>query len=140
MKPEKTKTQRRVLTDADRDNALRLIGCGLSNVEIADIMHISDSTVANIRNAHTACIYRDWSTLQKLSTFVRPTVDWAMKLTGADKVFEETFPKEQGETPADVQVESTTAPETITKEDFVSLQNTLQDICYLLTEIRDIIK
>lgn len=131
--------QKRYLTDKDRDDILKLIVCGLSTKEIADIMHISTSTVSYVRQAHTACMNKDWSTLQKLSTVVRTTVDWAMRVTGTDKVFEETFktaPEETTPTPE----QSAPSNETISREDFLTLSNTLQDICYLLTEIRDMLK
>lgn len=130
--------QKHKLTDAERSSCLRLIECGLPTDEIATIMHISKSTVSYIRQAHTACLAQDWSTLQKLSTQCRPTVDWAMKITGADKTFNETF----GEPNANKEPAQTApAPvETISKEDFQSLTNMLQDISYLLTEIRDALK
>jgi hypothetical protein len=137
MKAEKPKTTRHTITDADRDHVLKLCGCGLTNNEIANMLHISSRSVTNIRMAHAACIRQDWSALQKLSTTIRPTVDWAMQVTGVDKVFAETFPKE------DVPTETppvTPAPETITREEFQTLSTTLQDICYLLTEIRDLLK
>ena len=138
MKHKETKRQ---LTDKDRDAALRLIVCGLSTSEIADTMRISRSTVSYIRQAHTACIEKDWSTLQKLSTTCRTVVDWAMRVTGTDKDFENLF-KEEEPTPAPEQSESVPAPTTeqITREDFLTLSNTLQDMCYLLTEIRDMLK
>ena len=125
------------LTDKERNDALRLLNCGLSPREIAEIMHISKSSVSYIRQAHTACLAQDWSTLQSLSTYCRATVDWAMRLTGTDKTFIETFgePKKEPES-APVQV----PVETISKDDFKALSATLQDICYLLTEIRDLIK
>ena len=133
MKPDKNYHR---LTDKDKDAILKLIVCGLPTDEIADIMHCSKSTVGYHKQAHTACINKDWSTLQKLSINHRSIVDWAMKVTGTDKVFEESFPKQpEVEAP-----KPEPAPETISKEDFASLRNTLQDICYLLTEIRDMLK
>jgi transcriptional regulator with XRE-family HTH domain len=142
MKSEKVSNAKPRLTDEDRNHCLRLIGCGLSTDEIAKIMHISKSTVSYIRQAHNACLAQDWSTLQRLSLEVKSTVEWAMKLTGADKVFEETFKDENEEPEQNVEVPAptTNVPETITREDFLSLSNTLQDISYLLTEIRDILK
>ena len=136
MKHKETKRQ---LTDKDRDAVLRLIVCGLSTSEIADTMRISRSTVSYVRQAHTACIEKDWSTLQKLSTTCRTVVDWAMRVTGTDKDFENLFKDEE---PASEQSESVPAPTTeqITREDFLTLSSTMQDICYLLTEIRDMLK
>lgn len=135
MKSAKTKGTRHITTDADRDNVLKLSNCGLTNTEIASMLHISSRTVTNIRMAHTACLQQDWSALQKLSMTIRPTVDWAMKVTGVDKVFAETFPKD------DAPEETAPAPApTITREEFAALNTTLQDICYLLTEIRDALK
>lgn len=129
------------LTDKDRDDVLKLLTCGLSTQEVAEIMHISKSTVCYIRQAHTACINKDWSTLQRLSTSIPAVTDWAMKGTGLDKEFLETFPKEPEAQPVQ---ESAPAPVVaepiITREDFMTLSNTLQDICCLLTEIRDMLK
>jgi hypothetical protein len=135
MKPEKTRHQ---MTDAERDNVLKLIVCGLPTDEISEIMHISKSSVSYIRQAHNACMKQDWSTLQKLSTVNHSAVDWAMRVTGTDKVFTETF----GESSADAEKapEPVVVDPAITREDFLSLQNTLQDIVYLLTEIRDTLK
>ena len=143
MKTEKVPTLKPRLTDEDRNNCLRLINCGLSTAEIAGIMHISKSTVSYIRQAHTACLAKDWSTLQKISVEVKSTVEWAMKLTGMDKVFEEEFPKEPEPdiaVPTQVPGPTVGSTENITREDFLQLSNTMQDICYLLTEIRDILK
>ena len=135
MNTENAKTPRRVLTDADRDTVLRLSNCGVSNVEIANILHICDATVSNIRSAHAACVKQDWSAIQKLSTVTRPTVDWAMRVTGVDKVFDVLFNEKPEPAPA-----PEPAPSVITREDFLSLQSSLQDIAYLLTEIRDQLK
>ena len=145
MKPEKTTRVRRDLNDAERDNVLKLLGCGLSQHEIANMLHISRSCVGNINQAHTACLAEDWSILQKLSTKTMSTVNWAMKVTGKDKVFDEIFPKEPepsvtGPTVDDTPSPTPAIPDYITREDFASLNNTLQDICYLLTEIRDMLK
>lgn len=144
MKPENTTAKRPWLTDANRDHALKLLGCGLSINEIASILRISKSSVQYIKSAHQACIEQDWSTLQKMSTYTRATVDWAMRTTGTDKVFLETFPKEDGPEAPEQSVTGPTvdtpAPDPITREDFLSLYNTMQDICYLLTEIRDMLK
>lgn len=132
------KNTRRTLTDTDRDQVLKLMTCGLGTKEIADIMHVSPSAVTYIRQAHNAGITQDWSALQKLSITHRSAVEWALKVTGADKSFAE-FEK----TPvATDEPEVTPAPpvETITREDFLTLTNALQDIVYLLTEIRDTLK
>ena len=132
------------LSDEERNQILKLINCALTTKEIADIMHISKSSVGYVRQAHSACLTQDWDTLQRLSTSgVRPTVDWAMKITGADKVFAETFkkptePVEQDEVAEEGMTE--VVPETITKEDFYAAYATLQDIRSLLVEIRDILK
>ena len=139
MKPE-TPTKR-YLTDVDRDQVLKLIGCGLSTTDIVEIMHISRSTVSYIRQAHTACIEKDWSTLQKLSTCVKPTVEWAMRITGTDKVFLEEFPKDDPEEIAKHEIDHTpnVIPETISREDFLAMYATMQDVRSLLMEIRDVL-
>ena len=84
MKPENTK---RYLTDKDRDAALKLLVCGLQVGEIAEIMHCSKSTINYIRQTHTACVNKDWSVLQKLDSVVKPTVDWALKITGTESEY-----------------------------------------------------
>lgn len=146
MKPEKVSGTRPRMTDEDRNRVLRLIGCGLPTAEIADIMHISKSTVSYIRQAHNACLAQDWSTLQRLSLEVKSIVDWAMKITGVDKVFEEfqKTPEPTVTVPVGIVTDSTAKEPSdhtnITREDFLTLSNTMQDICYLLTEIRDILK
>ena len=137
MELEKVETKKHWLTDRDRDAVLKLIGCGLTMVEIAEISHISRSSIQYIRQAHTACINEDWSTLQRLSTVIRPTVDWAMKVTGKDKAFLEAFPKEDTPTEAP---KTEPAPVVVTREDFLAMYATMQDIRSLLSEIRDILK
>lgn len=143
MKPE-TPTTRHWITDADRDNVLRLYDCGLSAKEIAPIMKISRSAIQYIKQAHTACVEKDWSTLQKLSTYCRPTVDWAMKLTGTDKVFLETFGTPEKNEPAEetptVDHTHNIIPETISRDDLLAMYATMQDVRNLLIEIRDILK
>ena len=142
-KTERLLYQKHNLSDEERNQCLRLMNCGLATQEIADIMHISKSSVSYIRQAHTACLAKDWSALQKLSTTgSRPAVDWAMKITGTDKIFEETFkkpaePDEVVETPNDTTVPSADA---VTREDILGMYATLQDIRSLLVEIRDILK
>ena len=143
-KTERLLYQKHTLSDDERNQVLKLINCGLATREIADIMHISTSTVSYIRQAHTACIDKDWTTLQKLSTSpASASVEWAMKITGVDKLFKKTFgePKTADESVKEPE-QTTAAPvvETISKEDFNVLSATLQDICYLLTEIRDTLK
>jgi hypothetical protein len=114
-----------------------LFEAGLSAAEIVPIVKISKAVVYTIRQAHQACIKRDWSTLQKMSVSNRATVDWAMKVTGADKVFLETFPKEDVEPEAPAPV----VPEpVITIDDFLAMYAVMQDVRSLLTEIRDTLK
>ena len=140
MKPEKVSSVKPRLTDEDRNNCLRLINCGLSTNEIAKIMHISKSTVSYIRQAHTACLAKDWPTLQKLSVEVKTTVEWAMKLTGMDKVFEEEFPKEPEQPEPEVEAPKTEPVPYIHPGNLYEMYEVLTDIRSLLTEIRDILK
>lgn len=143
MNAENTTPLRRWLTDNDRDNVLKLLGCGLKVREIVDITHFSRASIDYIKQAHTACVNQDWSTLQRLSTQIRPTVDWAMRVTGTDKVFLETFKKEPEKTEEPVTgptVDETAIPDPITREDFVSMYAAMSDIRNLLIEIRDILK
>ena len=138
MNTVKPESQRHWYTDSERDSVIRLFDAGLSANEIAKIVKVSRTVVYSIRQAHQACIARDWSTLQKMSIMNRPTVDWAMKVTGTDKVFLETFPKEddEPEAPAPVAV-----PEpVITRDDFLAMYAVMQDVRSLLTDIRDMLK
>lgn len=139
-KTERLLYQKHNLSDEERNQCLKLMNCGLATQEIADIMHVSKSTVSYIRQGHTACLNRDWDTLQKLSTTGhRPVVDWAMKLTGVDKIFEETFKKP--EEPVEVAEEGDIVDNLpVTREDFLAMYATMQDIRSLLTDIRDALK
>lgn len=143
-KTERLLYQKHNLSDEERNQILRLMNCGLATQEIADIMHVSKSSVSYIRQAHTACIDKDWSTLQRLSTSgSRPAVEWAMKLTGVDKIFEETFktPGEKVEEPTEVAEDGKiTETAASTREDFLAMYATMQDIRSLLVEIRDVLK
>lgn len=136
MKPE---TSKHKLTDRERDDVLKLIVCGLPTDDIAGIMHISKSSVSYIRQAHNACLNQDCSTLQRLSTTTGATVEWAMRVTGTDKVFLKEFPKAEPDYGLEAPKHEP-APETISKEDFYAAYATLQDIRSLLIEIRDILK
>ena len=139
MKTETTRQAHGRLTDKDREAVLKLITCGLPTKEIADIMHISTSTVSYIRQAHTACLNRDWSTLQRLSLDSSATTEWAMRITGTDKVFAETFPKEdEPESVTGPTVDNT--PNTIDPRNLYEMYEVLTDIRSLLTEIRDMLK
>ena len=133
--------QKHHLSDEERNQILKLINCALPTREIAKIMHISNSTVSYVRQAHTACIDKDWNTLQRLSAGpARATTAWAMKITGTDKVFLETFGKPVDE-PVEVAEEGkVVATASITREDFLAMYATMQDIRSLLTEIRDTLK
>lgn len=136
----KHENKKRYLNDKDRDGILKLLVCGLSTDEIASICHCSKSTVSYIRQAHTACLNQDWSTLQKLSTDVRSTVTWAMKVTNVDKTFEELFKEEPKpeETVTGPTVDD--APNPVDPRNLYEMYEVLTDIRSLLTEIRDILK
>jgi len=137
MTQNETTSVRHWLTDVDRDNVMKLANCGLSSVEIATITHISRSSINNIRQAHQACVDQDWSTLQRLSTTIRHTVDWAMRVTGVDKVFAETF--HQGETPVDKPA-GDDASNKVDPRNLYEMYEVLTDIRSLLTDIRDALK
>jgi hypothetical protein len=142
MKPENTNYPRRTFTDADRDNVLKLLGCGLSTLEIADIAHISKSSVGNIRQAHTACINKEWETVKRLARSIGPTVEWALKVTGTeneyfDYLFPEPAPSNEPVKNED-KYDNTTNP--ILRDDLLGVYATLQDIRSLLVEIRDMLK
>lgn len=137
MKTE-TPKKKHNLTDRDRDQVLKLLVCGLPTKEIAEIMHISTSSVSYIRQAHTACMNKDWDILCRLYKDSRTLVEWALKATGTEKEFAEMFTSEpipEVEAPKPEPV-----PETPTREDFYAMYATLQDIRSLLTDIRDMLK
>jgi hypothetical protein len=145
MNHETTKKPKHNLTDRERDNCLKLLTCGLSTNEVADIVGISRASVGYMKQAHIAAINQDWSTLQRLSVICKNTVDWAMRITGADEVFKETFgePTTAGEPEPAGEPEITQtmpAPEAITRAEFDYLKQSLSDICHLLIEIRDMLK
>ena len=140
-KNERLLYQKHHLSDEERNQVLKLINCALPTREIAKIMHISNSTVSYVRQAHTACIDKDWNTLQRLSAGpARATTEWAMKITGTDKAFIETFGKPV-DAPAEVaeegKVVNTTA---IDPRNLYEMYEVLVDLRSLLTEIRDILK
>lgn len=136
MKPE---IKRRNLTDTDRDAILKLVVCGLTTDEIMSIVNSSRSAVSYVRQAHHACLNKDWSALQRMSQHNRAVVDWAMRVTGTDRVFAETFPKEP-EPEQSVAEPAVEVPDQITREDILAMYGTLQDIRSLLTDIRDMLK
>lgn len=141
MKTEKTQT-RHYLTDKDRDAALKMIKCGLTADEAAELLHISNSSVNYLRQAYNACINEDWNTLQKLSTRLKPTVEWAMRVTGVDKKLAEELmsQNDKAEEPAEQVVEPPVVVAPITREDFMAMYATMQDVRNLLIEIRDVLK
>ena len=135
-KTERLLYQKHTLSDEERNQILKLMNCGLAMQEIADIMHVSKSTVSYIRQAHTACLDKDWDTLQRLSTSgSRPAVEWAMRITGADKIFNETFKKP--EETLEVAEEGNIVQ---CSEDFNEVKGLLSGIYNLLSEIRDMLK
>lgn len=133
------RTTSRRITDTERNSIIKLFTCGCDSTEIAEIMHLSKSSVLYVRQAHNAAMNQDRSTLQRLSNTCEAVVRWAMKATGADKTFEDLFkeePEPAVEAPAPVAV-----PEpVVTREDFFAMYAAMQDIRNLLIEIRDILK
>lgn len=135
MKPEKN---RYYLLNSDRDNVLRLLGCGLSTSEIANMLGISKSTVSYVRQAHNACITKDAEALRRLTTFVKPTVEWAMKVTGTDvSILDKPVPVE--EAPATVE-EAPVVDVPTNNDDIVAMRGLLSGIYNMLTEIHDMLK
>ena len=136
---------KRNLTDDDRNKCLKLVSCGLSAAEIADIMGVSNSTVYYIRQAHTACLNKDFDTLNTLSKKCYPVVQWATQLTGVTfpdeeiPVTEEPIVPEESAAPTEPE-EKPTAADILTREFMLATFDALSDIRNLLTEIRDILK
>lgn len=127
------------LTDDERNAVLKLTGCGLTNQDIADILHISYSSVAYIKQAYTACLDKDFDTLRRLSKISNPSVVWAMQVTGT------SFPQDEvTEEEPDVQggpeEKSGVDENIVTREFMLATFDALSDIRNLLTEIRDILK
>ena len=135
-KTERLLYQKHNLSDEERNQCLRMLNCGITTQEIADIMHISKSTVSYIRQAHTACLAEDWSLLQKLhATGHRPMVEWALKITNSEVKYKEYFSL----VPATAEPEQS-APSTdasVSNEDILSV---LKDIRMVLVEIREMLK
>ena len=130
-------TKRR-LTDEDRNQCLKLITCGLSTQDIADIMKCSRSAVAFIKQTYNACLSKDFDTLRRLSTNHNSTVLWAMQLTGI--TFPDNAPAVSEPKVPDKAEEKPSADAVITREFMLATFDALSDIRNLLTEIRDILK
>lgn len=138
---------RQFITNTDRDKVVILHNRGLKTKDISDMLHISKSSVNYILQAYNACINADRVTLQKLIKLCRPTVDWAIKITNAAEIFRtpEPEPEPEPEIPeidiTDFEPENKEpTPVTVTREDFLAMYATLQDIRSLLIEIRDSVK
>lgn len=131
MKTEKKTTLvKHHLTDADRDACMKLWQHGLSCMEIARLVPVSKSTVGYIKRAYTACIDKNWDILREMSTYCKPTVDWAMKVTNTTYPIDTTpLPEEPAEIP---EVEMLPVP-----NDADDIRTLLKDIRSLLTDIRD---
>lgn len=136
MKPENPTYIKRILTHADRDIILKLSKSGLNAIEITELTHCGRSTIYHTLQAHEACVAKDWSTIQRLSKTAAAAVEWAMKVTGTDKAFLETF----GEPNTAEEPVATPAPEVITRDDILAMYAVMQDVRALLTEIRDTLK
>lgn len=131
-------TNRRRLTDEDRNQCLKLITCGLSTQDIADIMKSSRSAVAFIKQTYNACLSKDFDTLRRLSASHNSTVVWAMQLTGI--TFPDNAPVVKEPKVPDKTEEKPTADTIISREFMLATFDALSDIRSLLTEIRDILK
>lgn len=138
MKPENITYVKKTLTDADRDTCLKLLGCGLSTLEIVNVMHISKSTVSNIRQCHTACVNKDWGTVRRLSVTLKPTVEWALKVTNSVDEYQKACDATLAELVGGTEEEPVSA--TVTAEDVQNINGLLSGIYNLLTEIRDMLK
>lgn len=133
-----TATRRR-LTDDDRNACIKLSTCGLSNQEIADILKVSYSSVAYIKQIYAACLDKDFDTLRRLSTNHSATIAWATQLTNITIPDEKTTVVEEPEAKS-APAEKPDANDILTREFMLSTFDALSDIRALLTEIRDILK
>lgn len=133
----KTEKNRYYLLNSDRDNVLRLIGCGLSTSEIAKMLGMSKSTVSYINQAYNACVKKDVEALRKLTTFVKPTVEWAMQVTGTDaSILEEPVIVDVPETAEEAPVVN----DPHKPDDIATIVGLLSGIYNMLTDIRDMLK
>ena len=130
---------KRNLTDDDRNHCLKMLSCGLSTAEIAEIMGVSTSTVYYVRQAHTACLSKDFDTLRMLAKKCYPVVHWATQLTNTALPDEEIPVVEEPEVKS-VPEEKPDAHAIITREFMLAAFDVFSDIRNLLTEIRDILK
>lgn len=131
---------RKRMTDADRTNCLKLFECGLSVKEVADIMKVSTSAVSYVRQAHNACLEKDFDTLRKLSVGHGSTAAWAMNLTNT-AFPEDVIAVKEPETAAYDANETKIIPDSvITREFMLATFEVVSDIRNLLTEIRDMLK
>lgn len=142
MKPE---IKQHYITDTERDRVVRLTECNLSSAEIADILGISKSAVAAIKQVYKACVDHDWNTVQRLSMTLRPSVAWALRVTGTDKMLEEELARQheaqkQEEQKPEITVPGAEVPITIHPGNLYEVYKVLTDVRSLLTEIRYMLK
>ena len=135
----KDTAQRRRLTNDDRAACIKLSTCGLSNQEIADILKVSYSSVAYIKQIYAACLDKDFDTLRRLSANHNATIVWATQLTNTTFPDEEIPAVEEPEEKS-VPAEKPSANDILVREFMSATFDVISDIRNLLTEIRDILK
>lgn len=133
MNTEKSKKAH--ITDSDRDNILQLHKCGISTKQIESMLHISRSSINYILHAHRACVEKDYYDLRNLMKHFKPTVAWAMKVTNTDPSVLDNLPEEVK--PTEKVADPAITSETVTREDFLAILTTLQNIRNLLIELRE---
>ena len=130
------------MTDDARNQCIKLCSYGVSTQEIADIMKVSYSSIAYIKQIYRACVDKDFDTLRRLSANHNSTIQWAMQLTGITFPDEKIQVTEESAVPEEsaVSEEKPAATDILTREFMLAAFDALSDIRNLLTEIRDILK
>ena len=137
MNTETTKAKKFCYTDKDRDNVLFLSNNGVSTSHIVNMLGIAKSSVQNIKRAYTLCLTKQYEALSLMCRYTKPTVEWAMRVTNtAPAVIE---PYLNASKPVEKVADPAVIPETVTREDFLAMYATMQDVRSLLTEIRDVL-
>ena len=136
MNTETSTSKKYCHTDKDRDRVLLLSNNGLSTAHIVDMLGIARSSVQNIKRAYTLCLTKQYEALSHMCAYTKPTVEWAMRVTNTDPSVIESYLN--ATKPVETVTDPGIIPATITREDFLAMYATMQDIRSLLVEIRDV--
>ena len=83
-------SRKHLLSDEMRTDIIRLTESGWKYNEIANLLHISDSSVAYVKQAYYAAKNSDLAALKRLNSVSRPLVAWALKTFNISLDIDET--------------------------------------------------